>query len=185
MSITQTYHDLQPDNLTRPVRYRHIHSHFVVSGLPQSISNNWTATKNIQEVDSNLVRGCNFPWVGIRHGHQAFQPGYVQTFIATVSYWGAYTTFPSLLSCQNIRRFTERLLPRHQVKYKITTQQNKRINGPIINYPRKHYNLLLLHWTTCFDQLIGHPQVLIYYEVSRELCARFGIPSAHSSLETS
>ena len=46
----------------------------------------------------------------------------------------------------------------------------------IINYPRQHNNLLLLDWTTCFDQLIGHPQVLIYCEVFRELCARYWDP---------
>ena len=46
----------------------------------------------------------------------------------------------------------------------------------IINYPRQHNNLLLLYWTTCFDQLIGHPQVLIYCEVFREPCARFWDP---------
>jgi hypothetical protein len=38
--------------------------------------------------------------------------------------------------------------------------------------------LLLLDWTTCFDRLIGHPQVLLYGEVSREQCASFGIPNA-------
>ena len=51
-------------------------------------------------------------------------------------------------------------------------------NHKVINYPRQHNNLLLLDWTTCFVQLIGHPQVLLYCEVFRQQCARFGIASA-------
>jgi len=56
----------------------------------------------------------------------------------------------------------------------------------VINYPRQHNNLLLLDWTTCFNQLIGHPHVLLYCEVFREQCTRFGIPKrVHCSLNTS
>ena len=55
-------------------------------------------------------------------------------------------------------------------------------------------------WTTCFDQLVGHPQVVIYCEIFREVCAGFWEPKctwdpknvhlesqkrAHSSLKTS
>ena len=35
----------------------------------------------------------------------------------------------------------------------------------LINYPRQHKIVsLLLDWTTSFDRLIGHPQVLLYCE---------------------
>ena len=30
----------------------------------------------------------------------------------------------------------------------------------------QQFFFLLLDWTTCFDRLIGHPQVLLYCEVS-------------------
>ena len=60
MSIIQTYDDLQTYNLTRPVRYRHIYSHFVGYTNRYRITEQERKKKNIQEVDSNPVH--NFPW---------------------------------------------------------------------------------------------------------------------------